>query len=77
MIAEIVKNRMVKGCLQSHTPFMSVLYAFLTISYASIHSTTLPFTPIHLHTPHTPFISRRALAREGDYKMMPVCVCVR
>ena len=23
------------------------------------------------------FISRRALAREGDYEMMPVCVCVR
>ena len=23
------------------------------------------------------FISRRALAREGDYKMMPVCACVR
>ena len=22
-------------------------------------------------------ISRRALAREGDYEMMPVCVCVR
>ena len=22
------------------------------------------------------FISRRALAREGDYEMMPVCVCV-
>ena len=25
----------------------------------------------------TLFISRRALAREGDYEMMPVCVCVR
>ena len=23
------------------------------------------------------FISRRALAREGDYEMMPVCACVR
>ena len=23
------------------------------------------------------FISRRALAREGDYEMMSVCVCVR
>ena len=23
------------------------------------------------------FISRRALAREGDYKMMSVCACVR
>ena len=23
------------------------------------------------------FISRRALAREGDYEMMPVCSCVR
>ena len=22
-------------------------------------------------------ISRRALAREGDYEMMPVCACVR
>ena len=22
------------------------------------------------------FISRRALAREGDYEMMPVCACV-
>ena len=22
------------------------------------------------------FISRRAVAREGDYEMMPVCVCV-
>ena len=22
-------------------------------------------------------ISRRALAREGDYEMMPVCTCVR
>ena len=22
-------------------------------------------------------ISRRALAQEGDYEMMPVCVCVR
>ena len=25
----------------------------------------------------TIFISRRALAREGDYEMMPVCACVR
>ena len=23
------------------------------------------------------FISRQGLAREGDYEMMPVCVCVR
>ena len=23
------------------------------------------------------FISHRALAREGDYEMMPVCACVR
>ena len=23
------------------------------------------------------FISRRALAQEGDYEMMPVCACVR
>ena len=23
------------------------------------------------------FISRRALAREGDYEMMPVCACMR
>ena len=23
------------------------------------------------------FISRGALAREGDYEMMPVCACVR
>ena len=25
----------------------------------------------------TIIISRRALAREGDYEMMPVCACVR
>ena len=25
----------------------------------------------------TLIISRRALAREGDYEMMPVCACVR
>ena len=26
---------------------------------------------------HAVFISRQALAREGDYEMMPVCACVR
>ena len=26
---------------------------------------------------HKIIISRRALAREGDYEMMPVCACVR
>ena len=26
---------------------------------------------------HWFIISRRALAREGDYEMMPVCACVR
>ena len=29
-----------------------------------------------LQAPHF-VISRRALAREGDYEMMPVCACVR
>ena len=27
--------------------------------------------------PHFELISCRALAREGDYEMMPVCACVR
>ena len=30
-----------------------------------------------LHTIGHIIISRRALAREGDYEMMPVCACVR
>ena len=29
-----------------------------------------------LHLEHF-IISRRALAQEGDYEMMPVCACVR
>ena len=35
-------------------------------------------TEIFLFIFYTDFIiSRRALAREGDYEMMPVCACVR
>ena len=30
-----------------------------------------------LHKVHSLFISRRALAQEGDYEMMPVRACVR
>ena len=33
--------------------------------------------PKRLTAPNPLFISRRALAREGDYEMMPVCACVR
>ena len=33
--------------------------------------------PFPLEFPKVIVISRRALAREGDYEMMPVCACVR
>ena len=32
---------------------------------------------IKLQLINSTVISRRALAREGDYEMMPVCACVR
>ena len=53
MITEIMKNRIVKGCLQSHTPFIPIPYAFLTIPYApyaSMHSHTPPYTPYAFST---------------------------
>ena len=41
-------------------------------------TTPLPLHPRHGETDVMQFIiSRRALAREGDYEMMPVCACVR
>ena len=37
---------MVKGCLQSHTPFIPVPYTFLTIPYTSIRFHSLPYASI-------------------------------
>ena len=36
-----------------------------------------PYFPISQFLYLNFFISRRALAREGDYEMMSVCACVR
>ena len=51
-------------------------YAFLSLSPSQIKNIQSADTvPVHGHSPLV--ISRRALAREGDYEMMPVCACVR
>ena len=38
---------------------------------------TFTGAPIYVYVSLLIFISRRALAWEGDYEMMPVCACVR
>ena len=41
-----------------------------------IYAKYLQYVHIYIFTNLLIFISRRALAWEGDYEMMPVCACV-
>ena len=50
----------------------NVCSSMLSCFYSHLLSTGRPISSYKFF-----FISRRALAREGDYEMMPVCACVR
>ena len=56
-----------------------VLYHCLTLMTSNISDNCLPFScefNVMQHVIAFVFISHRALAREGDYKMHHVCACV-
>ena len=57
--------------LYSFSHFFRVFLCFASVTACISVSLNISASPIWL------IISRRALAREGDYEMMSVCACVR
>ena len=53
------------------------MYILLCIFYVKIKRYNKKKKHIFFFASDPLVISRRALAREGDYEMMPVCSCVR